>query len=311
MNRLFLCILTLCCSCAGIKSIEGKRAQNLNNDQKRQLVSKVTSVVLYPGKVSYVEFPILLQDGRWTLSCSDKNVPFFVKANIGKVYLSESYFSEQKEFKCYMGADLKETSELVLNISIKDFDYKSERLYVDKRRVILSKEDQLRVKKEREITNKVYANTASYYLFEGPFQAPLNSYITSHYGTRRIFNNEKKSSHLGNDFRAAVGVPIPVSNRGRVVFTGNLFYSGNAVIVDHGMDIFTLYGHLSKILVTEGTVVNQGDILGLSGRTGRVSGPHLHWGVRLNGNAVDGFSLIQASKQQFQQNLRRTSFNEE
>ena len=111
-----------------------------------------------------------------------------------------------------------------------------------------------------------------------------------------MFNDKKKSQHLGNDLRARTGTKIPAANRGRVVYTGNLFFSGNVVVLDHGMGIFSMYGHLSKILVTEGSVVNQGDVVGLAGATGRVSGPHLHWGVRVNGSWIDGFSLIEASK---------------
>ena len=133
-------------------------------------------------------------------------------------------------------------------------------------------------------------------MFNEPFEVPLDSYITSHYGNRRLFNNKKRSQHLGNDFRAAVGVPIPVANKGKVVFTGNLFYSGNVVIVDHGLNIFTAYGHLSKINVQEGMIVNKGTIVGLAGKTGRVSGPHLHWGVKINGSWIDGFSLVEESK---------------
>lgn len=305
MNYFISGLLLLFTSCSIIKPIDNlnkEKASSLNINEP--LVNSVTDVLLYPGKVTYVEFPINLKNGRENLQCKNRNVPFFVKNKIAKLYLSESYFSDLNEYKCYYKLSnaqdtTNESRELILHVKLKAFNYKSERLYVDKRRVTLSKEDQLRVEREREITKKIYQNTASFYLFDGPFYSPLKSYITSHYGTRRLFNNKKKSSHLGNDFRAAIGVPIPVSNRGRVVFTGNLFYSGNVVIVDHGMDIFTLYGHLSKIKVTTGTVVNRGDILGLSGRTGRVSGPHLHWGVRLNGNAVDGFSLIEASRSQF------------
>ena len=112
-------------------------------------------------------------------------------------------------------------------------------------------------------------------------------------------NNKKRSQHLGNDFRAKIGVKIPVSNRGKVVYVGDLFYTGGVVIVDHGLNIFSLYAHLSKTLVTTGTIVNRGDIVGLSGATGRVSGPHLHWGIKINGHNADGFSLVEESKKQY------------
>ena len=117
--------------------------------------------------------------------------------------------------------------------------------------------------------------------------------MTSVYGTRRLFNNVRKSQHLGIDYRAKVGVPIPSSNKGKVVLAQNLFYTGNTVILDHGLGVFTLYGHLNKILVKKGDLVNRRQILGEAGKTGRVTGPHLHWGVKVNGHWVNGDVLTQ------------------
>lgn len=301
MKKLLIVVLFLAYGCAGTKIIENKEIEV----SVKPIVNEVKKIVLYPGKVTYIEFPINLKNGRWFLNCRDKEIPFMVRNNLGKVYLSETYFSNMERFNCHL--DLKEDDNesqdiQVLEVAVKEFDYKSERLYVDKKRVTLSKEDQERVMREREMTRKIYQNSASYFLFNTTFLKPLNSYITSYYGTKRLFNNEKESSHLGNDFRAKIGIPIPVSNSGRVVYTGDLFYSGSTVIVDHGMEIFTMYGHLSKIKVTKGSLIKRGDIVGLSGRTGRVSGPHLHWGVKVNGNAVDGISLVSESEKHIKHN---------
>jgi murein DD-endopeptidase MepM/ murein hydrolase activator NlpD len=257
------------------------------------LVPVVQRIVLQPGKVRFVEFAINLEAGLKTLVCGSERIPFIVEGQRARLLMSESYFSNRKKSQCTYNGNL------VLDIVVKPFPYKSEKLNVDKKRVTLSKKDLNRVIKERKMLKEVYSATSSYYLFDKPFKKPLNSYITSHYGNRRVFNNKKKSQHLGNDLRAAVGVPIPVSNRGKVIFTGHLFYSGNVVIVDHGLGLITTYGHLSKIQAAEGMVVNQGDIIGLAGATGRVSGPHLHWGVKLHGQWVDGFSLIVESGKMF------------
>jgi murein DD-endopeptidase MepM/ murein hydrolase activator NlpD len=297
MNRLLLLIVPIVfASCSYIRPINGGDTEK---SAQEPIVTQIQQITLQPGMASFYEFPINLEDGRNFLKCKESEVPFMVKNKKAMIYLSETYFSNMKGFVCHLILEDDENvaEEIaVLNVEVKPYKYKSERLYVDKKRVTLSKKDQERVAREREITKKIYANSASYYLFDEPFKVPLNSYITSHYGTRRIFNNKKKSSHLGNDFRAAIGVPIPVANKGKVVFIGNLFYSGNVVIVDHGMNIFSLYAHLSKFKVTEGSIINKGDIVGLAGMTGRVSGPHLHWGVKVNGNAIDGFSLVEASK---------------
>ena len=294
MNKLL--VFLLCISCSGIKPIQNQTQSKLPVVKKiepikvKPLIEKIKQIQLQPGKVKFVQFYINLSDGMWELECEGNKKAFFVENNKGQLFLSENYFSSLKPYKCLF------KNLPVLSISIKKFPYKSEKLNVDKKRVTLSKKDMNRVIKEKKILAKVYQNTSSYFLFSKPFRKPLSSFITSHYGNRRVFNNKKKSQHLGNDLRAAVGVPIPVSNKGKVIFTGDLFYSGNVVIVDHGLDIFTTYGHLSKIKVTEGMIVNSGDILGLAGATGRVSGPHLHWGVKINGNWVDGFSLVEESK---------------
>lgn len=252
-----------------------------------------TNTTIHPGKVKYFEFSVPLSDGRNFVECNKQRLPIKVENYVGKVYLAESYFSNRKRYKCYLESN---KSIPVLVVTVTPFNYPKEKLTVDRKKVELSQKDLARVIKEKKIKEKIYEKSANDFLFSKPFMVPLNSYITSHYGTRRVFNNIKKGQHLGNDFRAAVGVPIPVSNDGKVVFAGNLFFSGNVVVVDHGLDIFTMYGHLSKINVKEGDIIKQGDILGQAGKTGRVSGPHLHWGVKVGGHWVDGFSLAEESK---------------
>ncbi len=262
----------------------------------------MVAIEAFKGKVKYVELGVQnLKDGIYEVSCSEETdnnpyqqkFPVLVESNRVKFYYAESYFSLAKKHNCFF------YENLILRISVKDFPYKSEKLNVAKGKVTLSLKDQARVAREREMTKKLYANSAKESYIKGPFVKPLNSYITSHYGKRRIFNNKKRSQHLGNDFRARVGVKIPSSNRGKVVYVGDLFYTGNVVIVDHGLNLFSLYAHLSKSLVKAGDMVETGDIVGLSGATGRVSGPHLHWGIKLNEHNVDGFSLIEESKLQF------------
>jgi murein DD-endopeptidase MepM/ murein hydrolase activator NlpD len=287
----FILLFVLTVSCSSIRPInEEKKITQDVVEKELPLIEEVREVTLMPGKATFVEFDINLEDGKIILDCNKKKVSFIVLNKKAKTLMGETYFSKLKPYKCHY-----ENKE-VLSIKVKDFPYKSEKLNVNKSRVTLSKKNLARVIKEREIKRKIYLKSSSYFLFDEPFKTPLDSFITSHYGNRRLFNNKKRSQHLGNDFRAAVGVPIPVANKGKVVFTGNLFYSGNIVIVDHGLNIFTAYGHLSKIKVQEGTIVNKGTIVGLAGKTGRVSGPHLHWGVKINGSWIDGFSLVEESK---------------
>ena len=115
---------------------------------------------------------------------------------------------------------------------------------------------------------------------------------TDSFGTRRMFNGKLASIHKGADFHAPAGTPVHASNSGVVVLARPLYYEGNCVIIDHGMGLFTLSMHFSRIDVHEGQHVKAGDRLGLSGATGRVTGPHLHWAVRWQGAMLDPVKLL-------------------
>jgi len=172
-------------------------------------------------------------------------------------------------------------------VGIIEGKYRSEKLRVDSQHITLSKENLERVRREKNEIRRIYSHSSGTRLWYGSFNKPLASDTTSDFGTRRLFNGQHRSYHLGTDFRAAIGTPVYASNSGVVRLTANLFYSGNIVIVDHGMGIFTNYAHLSEIQVTAGHQIERGHQIGLSGASGRVSGPHLHWGVRVNGVYVD------------------------
>ena len=170
--------------------------------------------------------------------------------------------------------------------------YKSEALRVEPGQVTLSQKDLQRVAGEKKEIQRIYANSSDTRLWYGSFEKPLAGDTTSAFGTRRLFNGQQRSHHRGTDFRADVGSPVKASNSGNVRLARNLFYSGDIVIVDHGLGIFTNYAHLSKIEVIEGQYIARGDQIGLAGSTGRVSGPHLHWGVKVNGVYVDPLQFL-------------------
>jgi murein DD-endopeptidase MepM/ murein hydrolase activator NlpD len=172
--------------------------------------------------------------------------------------------------------------------------YRTDVLKVDPARVNPSKKNIKRTRKEARKVVKTYADGSSARLWNGAFQLPMSSEITSPFGNRRLFNKQLKSYHNGVDFRAPVGTPVFAANSGVVKIAENLFYSGNVVIVDHGNLIFTIYAHLSTIEVTAGHQIEKGQQLGLTGATGRVSGPHLHWGVKVNGTAVNPIQFMRA-----------------
>ena len=128
--------------------------------------------------------------------------------------------------------------------------------------------------------------------WQGGFAAPVPGQSTSSFGRRSVYNGKPRSPHTGTDFRAGEGTPVQAPNSGTVVLAGDLYFSGNVVILDHGSGLYSYFAHLSAIDVTEGDVVTQGRVVGKVGATGRVTGPHLHWTVRLNEARVDPLSLM-------------------
>lgn len=291
---LSICIFSLA-SCGSIKSSlsDDKGLQKTDN-----FIGKKDSYIvplrpyeykIMPGDVVRVEVKISEIDINARLICNEKEIPFFVEKGKIVAYVSESYFSDMGKFKCIYGRPLA-------NFDVVEKKFPKERLYVDKKRVVLSKKDQERVIREQKMLNKIYAMSPSTPIFVEGFKIPLKSKVTSIYGIKRIFNNSKKTQHLGTDYRARIGVKVKSTNSGKVVFAGNLFYTGKTVILDHGMGIFTVYGHLSKLLVSVKEFVGKNTVIARSGNTGRSTGPHLHWGVKVNGNWVNGNSLVEQTE---------------
>jgi murein DD-endopeptidase MepM/ murein hydrolase activator NlpD len=128
--------------------------------------------------------------------------------------------------------------------------------------------------------------------WEGPFMSPVPVKPSENFGMRSIFNGQPRQPHGGTDFSSPTGTPIRAPSAGRVVLADDLYFTGNTVVLDHGLGLFSLMAHLSKFSVTKGQSVGRGDTLGLVGATGRATGPHLHWAVRLNGARVDPLSLL-------------------
>jgi murein DD-endopeptidase MepM/ murein hydrolase activator NlpD len=182
--------------------------------------------------------------------------------------------------------------DLSRTVEIHEAHYKTESLTVAEG-FVEPKEDALaRIKAESALKARVFGASAHERLWDGDFRTPVVSTPTDSFGERRMFNGKLASIHQGMDFRARKGTPVRAGNSGVVVLARALYYEGNCVVIDHGLGLFTLSMHLSRLNVHEGQHVAKGQLLGLSGATGRVTGPHLHWAVRWQGAYLDPAKLL-------------------
>ena len=153
-------------------------------------------------------------------------------------------------------------------------------------------EVQDRIAKEASRLAALWSASSPTRRWTGPFVRPVSDPANSAFGSRSILNGQPRSPHGGADFLSAAGTPIHAPNDGLVVLADDLYYTGNTVVIDHGLGLLSLFAHLSETAVAEGQTVHAGDIVGRVGATGRVTGPHLHWTVRLGGARVDPLSLL-------------------
>ena len=179
-----------------------------------------------------------------------------------------------------------------LSFDVAEHAYREQRLKVASSYVSLSEEALARVGRERKIIDAALTNWRDTPLTDVSLNAPVDGPRSSSFGLRRFFNDQPRSPHKGMDIAANAGTPIKAPRDGVVTATGDYYFNGNTVIVDHGQGYVTMYCHLSKIGVEEGQPVTSGDVLGAVGATGRVTGPHLHFGTYLNGTAVDPALLL-------------------
>ena len=184
------------------------------------------------------------------------------------------------------------TRELSQSLEIHESHYRTGALSVEPQFVEPPPQAMPRIEAEVALKNKIFAASAPQPLWSGDFRAPVSAPPTDSFGTRRTFNGKLASVHKGMDFRARTGTPVHAGNSGIVVLARPLYYEGNCVVIDHGLGLYTISMHLSRIDVHEGQRVTKGQLIGLSGATGRVTGPHLHWAVRWQDAYLDPAKLL-------------------
>ena len=169
--------------------------------------------------------------------------------------------------------------------------YDSEQLKVAPGKVNPKKTDMKRINADIKEVSEIYRKLTPTKYWDGKFELPIHSSFTSYFGTKRMYNGERRSFHPGLDFKAKVGTEIHAPAGGIVALAKDLFFTGNTVMIDHGYGVVTLYAHMSRLNVKKGDIVKAQDLLGLSGMTGRVSGPHLHWGAIIHKQKVNPMDL--------------------
>jgi murein DD-endopeptidase MepM/ murein hydrolase activator NlpD len=165
-------------------------------------------------------------------------------------------------------------------------------LKVPERYTAPSAEEQREIEQDKKIKDEAFKTVSAGREWRGNFATPVAAKISEVFGVQRIFNGTVGATHQGLDFRVPTGTAVAAVNRGRVILARALFFEGNCVVIDHGQGLMTLYLHLSKFLVAEGDEVRKGQRIGLSGGTGRATGPHLHLAVRWQGEYLNPQVLL-------------------
>ena len=252
---------------------------------------------LHPGEVVVVEVRASTPSVNIRASAFGHSIRFFRIGNIGtwRALVGIDLETEPGDYPIVVCATTSngETERFTYILTIGPKEFPTRQLRVASSFVNPPPEVLGRIQREAQQTAEIFRTSSVERLWRGGFLAPVAGEATSSFGRRSVFNGEARNPHSGTDFRASEGTPILAPNHGTVVLTSDLYFSGNVVIIDHGWGLYSYFAHLSSIGVTEGDVLKPGQLVGRVGATGRVTGPHLHWTVRLNNARVDPLSLME------------------
>jgi murein DD-endopeptidase MepM/ murein hydrolase activator NlpD len=257
----------------------------------------VVARALQPGEVVRLDISCTCGEERPSATAFDTDVALFPTADgrgwsgLFGIDVDEEPGVSQVKVSLDQGAGPPLVATRELHVVAKQFP--TRRLRVAPTYVDPPPDDLARIQREAAMLNAVFA-TITPRLWDGPFVLPVAEPSNSNFGSRSIFNGQARSPHGGVDFASAAGTPVAAAGRGRIVIADDLFFTGNTVVIDHGLGLYSVLAHLSAMNVARGDGVERGSIVGRVGATGRVTGAHLHWGVRLNGARVDPMSLLAA-----------------
>jgi murein DD-endopeptidase MepM/ murein hydrolase activator NlpD len=188
------------------------------------------------------------------------------------------------------------TQESSVDFRVKPKRFPEERFSVPPSFDQLDQATLARIRDENERLDKIWKSATPGRLWDGSFLLPVKGEVSSPFGLRRVINGLARAPHSGVDLKVQLGTEILAANHGKVVLRDEFFFSGKTVVLDHGGGLYTMYFHLNEFQVPEGMSVHRGEVIGRVGMTGRVTGPHLHWGARLQGARVDPLELLKATE---------------
>ncbi len=237
-----------------------------------------------------LEGPVLSLSGRF----KNKTIPYFetqkgvyvalvgidMDQGLGPLPFVSTWKSAGKTF----------TQKNIIEVQAAEFGL--QKLTLPKKKVDLDPPTLKRVRSEKSLMKTAFSESHPERLWKGTFIAPVEGRRQGTFGRRRLINGKARRSHTGEDISAPTGATIRAPNAGKVVLVGHFFFNGRSVVIDHGLGLMSMYFHLSAVDVKQGALVETGDQIGLVGKSGRVTGPHLHWGMRLNSARVDPYAFV-------------------
>jgi hypothetical protein len=254
---------------------------------------RLSAATTIQGGVLLAEVAAPADQTGLAVSWNGAAVPVWSDAAAGRWHALLGVDLERSEGSSSLVVDTPGRAHCSLSVAVEAGDFVVRRLSVAKRYVELSPRDQARADRDAARLASIFSKTSPKRLWDGAFRLPVDGASPSdNFGQKRILNGVPRSPHAGVDFSMAAGTPVIAPQRGRVVLASTLFFSGRTVVLDHGLGLFSFYGHLSALGVKAGDVVKAGDRLGAVGATGRATGPHLHWSVRIGKARVNPLSLV-------------------
>lgn len=256
---------------------------------------EIPPIQVKQGEIVYLTLTLEPEAGSVIGKFLNQSIPFFKKG--------------EGEFAAIVGIDLAQevgpqplsvtwkkgesTERRQYTIDVVSASFGTEKLTLPKKMVDLDPPTLARVEREQQQMRTLFDKTAGERLWEGDFVVPTEGRIRGTFGQTRIMNGQPRNPHTGEDISAPLGAPVLASNAGKVILVGDFYFNGRSVVIDHGLGLFSMYFHLSEVAVKEGEQVVRGQAIGSVGQSGRATGPHLHWGMRLNGARVNPFSLVE------------------